>query len=117
MLEHRSIVPSFFDPKFRREAFEAANRRLEAQPMIRNPDDRVGFIMQVPSLRHIQKHQLLRDFSDLVDQDRRDASEQVARPVVFPAFLGWSRAESSTSAGFISSPDTSGARVGAAGWG
>jgi 5-methylcytosine-specific restriction endonuclease McrA len=35
-------------------------------------------MMQVPSLQHIQEQQLLRDFSDLVDQDRRDTATLLA---------------------------------------
>ncbi|MBW1832371.1 MAG: beta-lactamase family protein [Deltaproteobacteria bacterium] len=42
---------------------------------------------------------------------RRGASEQVARPVVFPAFWAWSRAGSSTSVGFISWRGTSPMRI------
>jgi len=45
---------------------------------MQNPDDRVVFIMQVPSLQHIQKQQLLRDFSDLVEKDRRDTATMLA---------------------------------------
>jgi len=35
-------------------------------------------MMQVPSLQHIQKQQLLRDFSALVEQDRRDTAVMLA---------------------------------------
>jgi hypothetical protein len=35
-------------------------------------------MMQVPSLQHIRKQQLLRDFSALVDQDRRDTATLLA---------------------------------------
>jgi len=33
---------------------------------------------QVPSLQHVKKHKLLRDFSALVDQDRRDTATMLA---------------------------------------
>ena len=78
MLQHGCFAHGFFDLKFRSQAFSTADRKLGARRWVLNPRDSVSFMMNTSSLRHLDKNHLLRDFSALIEKDRRDTATLLA---------------------------------------
>ena len=78
VLQHEWFGMGFFDRNVERRPFSTADRKLGARRWVSNPRDSVSFMMNTSSLRHLDRNHLLRDFSALVDRERRDTATLLA---------------------------------------
>ena len=77
-MQHEWFAAGLCDSNFRQRPFLTVDRKLGARRWVLNPRDSVSFMKHTSSLRHLDKQHLLRDFSALVEKDRRDTATLLA---------------------------------------
>ena len=78
MLGHEWSAIAFFNSNFRSRPLSTAHRKLGARTSVLNPRVSVSFMTNTSSLQQLDKQHLLRDFSALVEKDRRDTATLLA---------------------------------------